>query len=270
MTRKLLAIPAVTFLAVALSPSLSSQEKLVQVANSSISTAAQQPASSGLADEEMARLHMARKEYKEAEDIFYRLAVTNPRNPRYWNELGIAHHNQAQLDLALKCYQKAAKVDSHYADAQNNIGTVLYERKKFPKAIRAYKRAISLRDDFAPFYLNLGYAYFSQKDFENSIVSFRKALQLDPTSLDPARSRGGTVIQDRSVSVDRARFYYLLAKSFAQQGDVDRAIIYLRKARDEGYGDFNTVQKDPIFSAVLKNPAAEDLLAPKPVDSAQP
>jgi hypothetical protein len=51
---------------------------------------------------------------------------------------------------------------------------------------------------------------------------------------------------------------------------VDRAIIYLRKARDEGYSDFNTVQKDPIFSAVLKNPAAEDLLAPKPVDSAQP
>ena len=78
------------------------------------------------------------------------------------------------------------------------------------------------------------------------------------------------MIQDRSISVDRGRFYYLLAKSFAQQGDVDRAIIYLRKARDEGYSDFNSVQKDPIFSVVLKNPAAEDLLAPRLVDSAQP
>jgi tetratricopeptide (TPR) repeat protein len=270
MTRNSLAIPAVTFLAVALSPSLSSQEKLLRVANTSISTPAQTPAAAGLADEEMARLHLARKEYKEAEDIFYRLAVTNPKNPLYWNELGIAHHNQAQLDQALKCYQKAFKVDPHYADAQNNIGTVLYERKKFPKAIRAYKRAISIRDNFAPFYLNLGYAYFSQKDFENSIASFRKALQLDPTSLDPTRSRGGTVIQDRSVSVDRGRFYYLLAKSFAQQGDVDRAILYLRKARDEGYSDFNSVQKDPTFSLVLKNPAAEDLLAPRLVESAQP
>jgi tetratricopeptide (TPR) repeat protein len=270
MTRNFLAIPAVTFLAVALSPSLSSEEKLVQLASSSISTAAQTPAVSGLADEEMARLHMARKEYKEAEDIFYHLAVTNPKNAVYWNELGIAHHNQAQLDQAIKCYQKAAKVNPHYADAQNNIGTVLYERKKYPKAIRAYKRAISIREDFAPFYLNLGYAYFSQKDFENSIASFRKALQLDPTSLDPSRSRGGTVIQDRSVSVDRGRFYYLLAKSFAQAGDIDRAILYLRKARDEGYSDFNSVRQDPTFSLVLKNPAAEDLLAPKPVDSAQP
>jgi tetratricopeptide (TPR) repeat protein len=220
MTRNFLAIPAVTVLAVALSPSMSSQEKLVQVANTSVSTAAQTPVVSGLADEEMARLHLARKEYKEAEDIFYRLAVSNPKNPLYWNELGIAHHNQAQLDLAIKCYQKAAKVDPHYADAQNNIGTVLYERKKFPKAIRAYKRAITIRGDFAPFYLNLGYAYFKQKDFENSIASFRKALQLDPTSLDPTRSRVGTVIQDRSVSVDRGRFYFLLAKSFAQGGDI--------------------------------------------------
>jgi tetratricopeptide (TPR) repeat protein len=270
MTRTFLAIPAVTFLAVALSASLSSQEKLVQVANASISTAAQTPAASGLADEEMARLHLARKEYKEAEDIFYRLAVSSPKNPLYWNELGIAHHNQAQLDLAIKCYQKAAKVDPHYADAQNNIGTVLYERKKFPKAIRAYKRAITLRGDFAPFYLNLGYAYFKQRDFENSIASFRKALQLDPTSLDPGRSRVGTVIQDRSVSVDRGRFYYLLAKSFAQGGDIERAILYLRKAKDEGYSEFNSFQKDPTFALVLKNPAAEELLAPKPVETAQP
>src|ERR1700676_2506896 len=252
MTRNFLAIPAVTFLAVSLSPSLSSQEKLVQLASSSISTAAQTPAASGLADEEMARLHMARKEYREAEDIFYRLAVNNPKNPLYWNELGIAHHNQAQLDQAIKCYQKAAKVDPHYADAHNNIGTVLYERKKYPKAIRAYKRAISIREDFAPFYLNLGYAYFSQKDFENSIASFRKALQLDPTSLDPSRSRVGTVIQDRSVSVDRGRFYYLLAKSFAQGGDIERAILYLRKAKDEGYSDFYSVHKVPRFAPGLE------------------
>ncbi|HXA82720.1 MAG TPA: tetratricopeptide repeat protein [Methylomirabilota bacterium] len=270
MTRNFLAIPAVTFLAVALSPSMSSQEKLVQIANTSVSTAAQTPAVSVLADEEMARLHLARKEYKEAEDIFYRLAVSSPKNPLYWNELGIAHHNQAQLDLAIKCYQKAAKVDPHYADAQNNIGTVLYERKKFPKAIRAYKRAITLRGDFAPFYLNLGYAYFKQRDFENSIASFRKALQLDPTSLDPSRSRVGTVIQDRSVSVDRGRFYYLLAKSFAQGGDIERAILYLRKAKDEGYSEFNSFQKDPTFALVLKDPAAEELLAPKPVETAQP
>jgi len=270
MTKHFLAIPAVVFLAVCVPPSVVSQEKLMQVAHDSVSTAAQVPANMGIADEEMARLYLARKEYKEAEEIFHRLAVENPTNAIYWNELGIAHHNQAELDQALKCYQKAVKVNPQYADAQNNIGTVLYERKKYSKAIRAYKKAINMRGDFAPFYLNLGYAYFGQKDFEDSIASFRKALALDPTSLDPSRSRTGTVIQDRSISMDRGRFYYLLAKSFAVAGDVDRAILYLRKAKDEGYSDFNAAKQDPSFAIVLKNPEAQELFAPKPVDTAQP
>ena len=270
MLKHSLAISVVSFLAVVLSPSVVPQDKLVQIATVSVSTAAQTPANNGLAQEEMARLHLARKEYREAEGIFYQLATENPTNPVYWNELGITHHNLAELDQALKCYQRAVKADSHYADAQNNIGTILYERKKYSKAIRAYKKAISLRDNFAPFYLNLGYAYFGHKDFESSITAFRKALAIDPTALDPTRSRTGTVVQDRSLSADRGRFYYLLAKSFAEAGDVDRAILYLRKSRDEGYADFNSAKKDPSFAVVLKDPAAEDLFAPRPVDSAQP
>src|SRR5579863_7355784 len=216
MTKHYLAIPAVTFLAVVLSPSVVPQDKLVQIASLSVSAVGQAPANTGLADEEMAQLYLARKEYKEAESIFFRLATQNPKNATYWNELGIAHHNQSELDQALKCYQRATKVDPRYADAENNIGTILYERKKFSKAIRAYKKAISLRGDSAPFYLNLGYAYFGHKDFEDSIASFRKALELDPTSLDPSRSRTGTVVQDRSMAMERGRFYYLLAKSFAE------------------------------------------------------
>lgn len=270
MTKHYLAIPVVVSLAVALSPKVDSQQRFMQMASDSVSTAAQAPANGGIAEEELARIHLARKEYKEAEDIFHRLAVQNPKNAVYWNELGIAYHNQSELDDALKCYQHATKVNPRYADAQNNIGTILYEKKKFSKAIRAYKKAIVLRTDFAPFYLNLGYAYFGQKNFEDSIAAFRKALAIDPTSLDPSRGRSGTVIQDRSISMERGRFYYLLAKSFADQGDVNRAILYLRKAKDEGYENFRDARKDPSFTAVLKNPQAEELFEPKPVDTAQP
>ncbi len=270
MTKHFLAIPAVIFLAFTFSPSSSSQDRLVRIATPSIVAASQKPATSGPADEEMARLYLARKEYKEAEDLFYRLASQNPGNPIYWNELGIAHHNQSQLELALKCYQKAAKVDPHYADAHNNIGTVLYERKKYSKAIRSYKKAIALRGDFAPFYLNLGYAYFGQKNFEDSIASFRRALQIDPGSMDPNNSRVGTVIQDRSLSVERGRFYFMLAKSFAEAGDIERSLRYLRKARDEGYSDFNSVRKDPSFAVVMKDPAAAELFEPRPIETAQP
>ncbi|MGB9477881.1 MAG: tetratricopeptide repeat protein, partial [Candidatus Acidiferrum sp.] len=170
---------------------------------------------------------------------------------------------------ALKCYQKSSKLDPHYADAQNNAGTIFYERKKYSKAIRSYKKAILLRDDYAGFYMNLGYAYFGQKDYADSMAAFRKALEIDPNTFDPSRSRSGTIIQDRTISSDRAQFYFLLAKSFAESGNVERCVIYLKKARDEGYKDLDAVKSDPSFATVLKDPAVQDFLTEKTAGTVQ-
>ena len=153
---------------------------------------------------------------------------------------------------------------------QNNVGTVYYARKKYAKAVRAYKRAISLKDDSAPFYLNLGMAYFADKQYEESIGAFRKALQYDPDAFDNAKARSGTIVQDRSITSDRAQFYFLLAKSFAQSGNAERCALYLKKARDEGFKDLKSVNSDPSFALVVKDPAVQEVLEAKPPDTAQP
>ena len=228
-----------------------------------------QSAAQKLTPEELADILMARKEYREAAFSYKKLADQNPRNSVYWNKLGIALHQQAELSSALKSYQQAVKVNPHYADAQNNIGTIWYQRKKFGKAVRAYERAIKLRSDMAVLYSNLGYAYFGEKKYELSIASFRHALAIDPQLFEHASSRGGSVLQDRSVS-DRGRFYFLLAKSFAEAGNFDRSLIYLRKAKEEGYASMNDLKTDPSFSAMLKLPETQEILAPKPPDSTLP
>jgi tetratricopeptide (TPR) repeat protein len=271
MTRHYLAIPVSAFLLLSMLLPVCAQttpeNPQAQPPNPNATSSNQTPK---LSDEELARLYLVRKQYREAQDIFHKLTMEQPKNAVYWNELGITLHNQTELDAALKCYKKSVKLDPHYADAQNNIGTIYYERKKYSKAIRAYKKAISLRQDFAAFYLNLGFAYFGEKDFEQSIASFRKALQIDPDSFETARSRTGTVIQDRSVASDRARFYFLLAKSFAEYGNVERCVIYLKKARDEGYKDVSSVKSDPSFASVIKDPAMQEFLLEKVPDTAQP
>ena len=228
-----------------------------------------QSAAQKLTPEELADILMARKEYREAAFSYKKLADQNPRNSVYWNKLGIALHQQAELSGALKSYQQAVKVNPHYADAQNNIGTIWYQRKKFGKAVRAYERAIKLRSDMAVLYSNLGYAYFGEKKYELSIASFRHALAIDPQLFEHASSRGGSVLQDRSVS-DRGRFYFLLAKSFAEAGNFDRSLIYLRKAKEEGYASMNEVKTDPSFSAMLNLPETQEILAPRNPDSTLP
>jgi tetratricopeptide (TPR) repeat protein len=221
-----------------------------------------------LTPEELADILMARKEYREAAFSYKKLADQNPTNPVYWNKLGIALHQQSELSGALKFYQQAVKVNPKYADAQNNIGTIWYQRKKYGKAVRAYERAIKLRSDMAVLYSNLGYAYFGEKKYEESIASFRHALALDPQLFEHS-SHGGSLLQDRSVS-DRGRFYFLLAKSFAEAGNFERSLVYLRKAKEEGFASMNDVKTDPSFSALLKLPETQELLAPKAPDSTLP
>jgi len=277
MTRFRLALPA-SFLLVSLTlPSIGQtsddtrKESFVppMQTQSQVSNAAANPAERQLSGEEQGDLYMARKQYYEAMEQYKMLTEQDPHNAVYLNKLGIALHQQTALGLALKYYERAVKVDPKYADAENNIGTIWYQRKKYSKAIRAYQKAIKMRDDMPVLYSNLGYAYFSLGKYEESIVAFRTALAKDPQFFERGSSRTGSILQDRSVP-DRGRFYFLLAKSFAEAGNVERSIFYLRKAKEEGYAQFNEVKKDPAFAAVVNDPVVIDLLAPKPVESTQP
>jgi tetratricopeptide (TPR) repeat protein len=221
-----------------------------------------------LSDEQMADLYMARKEYREASQLYKRLAEQNPQNAVYLNKLGIALHQQTALSQALKYYERAVKADPNYADAQNNIGTIYYQRKKYGRAIKAYQKAISIRNDMPVLYSNLAYAYFEDKKYEQAMASFRQALAMDPHLFEHNSSRMGSILQDRTVG-DRGRFYFLLAKSFAEAGNLERCLIYLRKAKDEGYKELAAIKMDPSFAAVLKDPAVQEILAPKPADNPQ-
>ncbi|HKT46512.1 MAG TPA: tetratricopeptide repeat protein [Candidatus Acidoferrales bacterium] len=222
-----------------------------------------------LTDEQLADLEMVRKDYRSAAEIYRRLSEQQPRNAVYLNKLGIALHQQTALSQALKYYERAVKADPSYADAQNNIGTIWYQRKKYGKAVRAYEKAIKMRNDMAVLYSNLGYAYFGEKKYEESIAAFRQALAIDPKLFETNGSRSGSILQDRSVE-DRGKFYFLLAKSFAQANNLDRCLFYLRKAKEEGFTSMSQLKTDPAFAAVLKDPIVQELLAPKPVDTAQP
>jgi tetratricopeptide (TPR) repeat protein len=276
MIRLRMALPVSALLVSLTLPSIgqtsddSRKESFVPIqTQSQVSNLAANPEDRQLSGEEMGDLYMARKQYREAMEQYRSLSEQDPRNAVYLNKLGIALHQQTVLGAALKYYERAVKANPKYADAENNIGTIWYQRKKYGKAIRAYQRAIKMRDDMPVLYSNLGYAYFSQGKYDASIAAFRTALAKDPQFFERGSSRTGSVLQDRSVS-DRGRFYFMLAKSFAEAGNVERAILYLRKAKEEGYTQINDVKKDPAFAAVLTDPVVIDLLTPKPVESAQP
>jgi tetratricopeptide (TPR) repeat protein len=215
-----------------------------------------------LSDEMRGDIYMARKRYRDAIDMYRR---GDPKSAVLANKIGIAYHQMTQLDLAKKNYEMAIKLKPNYAEAINNLGTIYYSMKSYRRAIGYYKRALRLEPNSASMMVNLGSAYFGRKDYVRASELYSMALEADPLVFD-RKSQYGELLQERSVD-DRAKFHLELAKAYAKRNDTEHALIYLRKALEEGIKDRDKIPKLPEFAALKTDNAFQELMAspPKPL-----
>ncbi|MBV8070944.1 MAG: tetratricopeptide repeat protein [Acidobacteriaceae bacterium] len=204
-------------------------------------------------------IYMARKMYREAIDKYRECGDSAV----IANKIGIAFHQLMLLDLARKNYEHAIKLDPKFAEAINNLGTIYYAEKSYHRAITYYKRALRYSTTSASIYSNLGAAYFARKDYKRASEYYEQALKLDPDVFEH-RGTFGTIMQERTVQ-ELATFHLYLAKMYAKSGAKDRALIYLRKALEEGVKDRDKIPNIPEFAVLKTDPAFLQLLAENPL-----
>ncbi len=203
----------------------------------------------------------AEKDYLDALD-YYEAALKKGQTAALWNKIGITQLQLTRFKDARKGFEKAIKLDRHYAEALNNLGVVWYMDKKYKKAIKFYKRALALNEPNASFYSNLGTAYFARKKYEDAAQAYQTALSLDPEVFEH-RSSYGVMLQERSVE-ERAKFHYYLAKIYAQAGVNDRALQYIRRALEEGFKEKKKFLEEPEFEKLRDLAEFKELMALEP------
>lgn len=215
--------------------------------------------------EKMGDQQRARKEYLQAIDSFKAALKKKPPHKMVavlQNKIGMAYIGMADKDKARKALKSAIKADKQYAEAYNNLGVVYYLDKKYGRAIKEYRRALALRETSASFHSNLGTVYLQNKDLERGIAEYRRAYELDPTIFDRSSQVG--VAARMAAPEDRARFSYIVAKLYASSGDFDRALLALRRAMEDGYGEIDKVYKEPEFAKLREDQRFADLMASRP------
>jgi tetratricopeptide (TPR) repeat protein len=204
-------------------------------------------------------VYMARKMYREAVESYGQ----GPQDSAIiWNKTGIAYRQMLQLDAAMKRYRRAIRLDAKYPEAINNLGTIFYAEKRYSRAAGCYKRALKLAPASASIYSNLGTAYFAEKKYKDAMQAYDKALQLDPEVFEH-HSTYGVLLQERATD-ERAKYHYYLAKVYAEHGQTDRALQYIRKALEEGFTDRKKLLQDPEFAAMRDLPEFKELLKLEP------
>lgn len=199
---------------------------------------------------------MARQRYVAAIDAYRQGPMDTAVE---WNKLGIANHHMFNLREAQRDYEKALKIDPKYPEALNNLGAVYYGLKDYHNAERAYKKALKLRPKAAMFYSNLGTAYLAQGKNKKGAEAYRTALALDPNVFEGDPSAR---IAEIGPSKEMATLNYLLAKTYAEAGRKDEALIYLRKALDEGFSDRKKLEEKE-FAILRDTPEFQQMLSDK-------
>ena len=152
--------------------------------------------------------------------------------------LGLVLGKQGKYEEALVHFSEALRLKPDWSKTHNNMGLVLEKQGELGEAIEHYMEAIRLEPDNANAHYNLGVALEKQGKLKDASFHFSEAIRLKPEfayNLDISRgekdARHVIGYPDRlSREKENAEEYFRQGVSFENQGNIEKAADYYRKA----------------------------------------
>jgi Flp pilus assembly protein TadD len=200
-------------------------------------------------------LLMAHQRYQAAIEAYKKAPRDSAEG---WNKMGVAYQLMFNTEEAVRCYQKAAKLDPKNASALNNLGSSYVALKQYSMAEKSYRKALKLQPTVALFHKNLGTVLLADHKYKKGWESYQQALAIDPMIFEQST---GYKIQNPSSAQDRGAMNYYMAKGCLRGGNKDRAIEFLRMAINEGFTTPKKLIVDNEFAELRNFPAFQEMLA---------
>lgn len=118
--------------------------------------------------------------WKDSVTLYQHSLRVAPGSAVIHNNLGLAHAENGQIDMAISEYKKALDIYKNYTDAHYNLGLALAEKGHYDEAIEEYQKAILISPNFTMAHNNLGAAYANKGYLGAAIDEYRKSIEIDP------------------------------------------------------------------------------------------
>jgi len=203
---------------------------------------------------DLARIH---ENFGEAAG-YYRTALKSaPQDARLYNKLGISYLQLHNYGSARKAFNQALKYDPRFANAYNNMGAANCLDKKYSPAIRYLKRALELDETSAAAHLNMAEAWAGLGQMDRAMTEYARAIELNADIL--TGSADGVQVRV-STPEQRGRVDYLIAMAYARRGNMEGALEYLRRARDEHFSMLGKVYEEKLFAPLWTDARLEKIV----------
>jgi tetratricopeptide (TPR) repeat protein len=193
----------------------------------------------------IAEVHLLRRDYPVALELYERLLEETPDSPKLWNERGVVLHQLGRLPEALESYGHAVEHAPGYALALNNLAVAHAVQGRYDEAVDRLREALSSQPFLVIPGINLGLLLFRSAKVQLSLQAFRKVLELDPACA-PAWNGLGLILNElgrvadgrnafaRAVEADpgAAEGHYNLSFALSALGDYDGALREVTRAQE--------------------------------------
>ena len=189
-------------------------------------------------------------ELDEAVKFFNQAIKYQPKIARFHYNLGRAYWMKKDYQKAIDSINAALRLDEGYAKANNNLGLVYLDMGKVELAEEQFKIAIGKDGEMVDAYYNLSQLYLRGKRFDEAGVQLKKAIEIDPQRFDVLNGLGQVAamkgdlqgalkyfeqsLEKKPKYATAYRNVLVLAVQYAKAGQVDQAILLLRKMVDYG------------------------------------
>ncbi len=203
---------------------------------------------------DLARIH---EDFPGAVD-YYRMALrAAPGNAVLENKLGLAYLQSGNRSSARKAFREAIKLDPRAVNALNNLGAVYCLDKKYNPAIRYLKQALALDETVASAHLNIAESWAGLGQMDRAMTEYARALELNADILS---NNPEGVAARVSTPEQKARVDFLIAKAYAKRGNVEGALEYLRRAKENRFNELAKVYEDQTFAGLWGDPRLEKIV----------
>ena len=217
---------------------------------------------SGLTLEKRADIYMARKMYREAQEIYGQALEKEPGSARIHNKL--ASPATSKRTSAARAAITSEPPSSTRSTVRRSTTWARFTMPKGPPQegrpnlpAGAEDHALLRLDSQQPRHLVI-----RARQVQGRLESLSDgAAQLDPLVFEH-RGSNGTLLQERSVG-DRGKYYFFMAKAHAQVELYDKALLYIRKALEEGYVRRGKIATEKAFEPMIEMPAFQRVVFPQ-------
>lgn len=155
-----------------------------------------------------------------------------PSMSQDWHLKGKEFYREARYDDALRCYDKALKLDSEAAELWNDKGDALLTNGAPEKAVFCFEKATQLNEHYVEAWSNLAAALLLTGAYQRALASLDKVLELEPHNKRALRDKGGLLFA--LAKYEHAVEFYNKLLELRPSPEIlakrDEALAHLRRA----------------------------------------